>query len=218
MNDKIRDALIAMSSLVPVVGGTISFILDKYLPSEAEKKKEAFLLQLSEDIAQIKEEIDVRNLETPEFQAIFTRIMHAVIEEYRQEKIVAFRNITINLISNPNILNFNKADFYSRLVVMLIPDEIKMLYLFYLLDVKNELQELDDNPARRDIYSIAVKVWGCIDKEYFGALTTNCTRYYLIWSSKAQQKKSSRDGLFLSELGKGFVKYIFEPIEVRLNE
>ena len=37
--DLIRNSLIALTSTVPYIGGTISFLLDKYIPSEAKKEE-----------------------------------------------------------------------------------------------------------------------------------------------------------------------------------
>lgn len=50
MHDNIRNTLIALSSMIPTVGGTVSFILDKYIPSEVEKRKREYIIQLANDI------------------------------------------------------------------------------------------------------------------------------------------------------------------------
>ena len=51
--DLIRNGLIALTSSVPYVGGTLSFLLDKYIPSEAEKRKNAFIKNLETDLQEI---------------------------------------------------------------------------------------------------------------------------------------------------------------------
>ena len=42
-------------------------------------------------------------------------------------------------------------------------------------------------------------------------------RYRLILASKQTEKKTGREGLFLSDLGKEFLSYIFEPKEGTFN-
>lgn len=214
--DMIRDSLIALTAAIPFVGGTLSFLLDKYIPSEAERKRNDFIMTLANDLEEIKEKIDVSNLETPEFYSIFTKLLKASMEEYRDEKLTAFRNLTLNIVLEPH--NFNKIDFFTQLVISLVPDEIMILHIFYLLDVKGELKSFDKNKEKRDIYDIISRVYGINDYLYLQALMTDCQRYRLLLGSPQIQKKMGRSGLFLSDLGKEFLSYIFLPKEGGLNE
>lgn len=209
--DIIRNGFIALTAAVPYAGGTISFLLDKYIPSEAERKRNEFIRCLENDIEEIKEKIDIANLDTPEFYSIFTKLLKASMEEYRNEKIQAFRNLTLNIVLEPQ--KFNKIDFFTRLVISLVPDEIMILRVFYLLDVKGELKVYDNNPQKRDIYDIISKLYGVENDLYLRALITDCTRYRLILASNEINKKFGREGLFLSDLGKDFLSYIFLPKE-----
>ncbi len=214
VNDKLRNALVAISSMIPTVGGTISFLLDKYIPSESEIRKNVFLQQIANDLENLKEKIDINNIETPEFQSVFSKLLRASIEEHREEKIIAFRNITVNLLLEPNKLAFNKVEFYTRLVLLLIPDEIKILHTFFLLDIKKTLTSYDSSNKKRDIYKIIEEIWQTKDKEYVKALIIDCSRYMLISGSPEQAELHLRSGIFLTNLGEGFVNYIFKPIEV----
>ena len=216
MNDNLRNALVALSSLIPTVGGTISFLLDKYIPSESEIRKNLFLQQLANDLENLKEKIEINNIESPEFQSVFSKLLRASIEEHREEKIIAFRNITVNLLFDPNKLAFNKVEFYTRLVLLLIPDEIKLLHTFFLLDVRKTLVSYDQCDKKRDIYEIIEEIWKIKDKEYMQALITDCQRYMLISGSPEQARLHLRSGIFLTNLGEGCVNYIFDPIEVNL--
>lgn len=107
--DLIRNSLIALTSTVPYIGGTISFLLDKYIPSEAEKRRNEFIKKIEADLKEIEEKVDDFNLDTPEFYSIFTRLLKESMEEYRSEKITAFRNLTIHIVLEPQ--EFNKIDF-----------------------------------------------------------------------------------------------------------
>lgn len=213
--DLIRNGLIALTSTVPYVGGTLSFLLDKYIPSEAEKRKNAYIKNLEADLQEVKGKVNNFNLETPEFYSIFTKLLKASMEEYRNEKITAYRNLTLRIVLNPQ--EFNKIDFFAQLVISLVPDEILMLHVFYLLDVKGELQNFDTDKQKRDIYDILLRIYGIDDREYIFALIVDCQRYRLILASKAMQAKKRREGLFLSDLGREFLTYIFEPKEGELN-
>lgn len=89
-NDFIRNSLIALTGTVPYVGGSISFLLDKYIPSEAERKRNEFISKVSDDLEELREKVDAFNFETPEFYSIFTKLLRHAVEEYRDEKINAF--------------------------------------------------------------------------------------------------------------------------------
>lgn len=209
--DLIRNSLIALTSTVPYIGGTISFLLDKYIPSETEKRRNEFIKKLEADLKEIEEKVDDFNLDTPEFYSIFTRLLKESMEEYRSEKITAFRNLTIHIVLKPQ--EFNKIDFFAKLVISLVPDEIMILHIFYMLDVEGELKMLDGDIEKRDIYEIISKVYGIEDMEYMRALITDCQRYRLIIESQQMQKRMGRKGLFLSDLGREFLTYIFSPKE-----
>lgn len=208
--DVIRNGLIAVTAAIPYAGGTLSFLLDKYIPSEAERKRNEFINSLACDLEEIKEKLDVSNLDTPEFHSIFTRLLKASMEEYRNEKLNAFRNLVINTLLKP--VEFNKLDFFSQLVIALVPDEIMILRVFFLLDVKGELKELD-NTHNRDIYSIVSRLYDINDHLYIQALLIDCQRYRLILGSPEIEKRQGRKGLFLTDLGKDFLSYIFMPKE-----
>ena len=62
-----------------------------------------------------------------------------------------------------------------------------------------------------------MKIYGINDREYIKALIIDCQRYRLILASKEMQAKKGREGLFLSDLGKDFLTYIFEPKEGEFN-
>lgn len=214
-NDIIRNGLIALTAAVPYAGGTISFLLDKYIPSQAERKRSEFINSLANDLEEIKEKIDTANFDSPEFYSIFTKLLKASMEEYHDEKLNAFRNLILNILINP--FKFNKLDFFTRLVISLIPDEIMVLHVFFLLDVKGELKSYD-NVQKRDIYDIISKLYGIEDFIYVQALLIDCQRYRLILGNGETKRQYGREGLFLTDLGKDFLSYIFLPKEGTFNE
>ena len=213
--DTIRNIGIASVAAVPLVGGSLAFLLDKYIPEENKRRQNAFILKLSDDIETLKDRIDVKNMETPEFKAIFMKLLSESIFEHREEKIGSFRNILLNVLLEENLDHFDKAEFFARLVMDLVPDEIKILNVFYQLDVKN-IYMSEDQGGRRDIYPILMNLFNESNKEYIQALLTDCMRYNLISGSGWQTKKYGREGIFITELGTQFVQYVFEPSEVNI--
>lgn len=214
-NDIIRNGLIALTAAVPYAGGTISFLLDKYIPSQAERKRSDFINSLANDLEEIKEKIDIANFDSPEFYSIFTKLLKASMEEYRDEKLNAFRNLILNILTEP--FKFNKLDFFTKLVISLVPDEIMVLHVFFLLDVKGELKSYD-NAQKRSIFDIILKLYGIDDFLYIQALLIDCQRYRLILGNSETKQKYGREGLFLTDLGKDFLSYIFLPKEGTFNE
>ena len=213
--DVSRNAAIAGVAAVPYVGGSISFLLDKYIPSEAERRKNEFLQKLSDDIQELKEKVDMFDMESPAFHSVYLKLLKASMEEYRQEKINSFRNLALNSLLMPERLN--KIEFFTNLAIQLVPDEIRVLYVMYLLDVKRD-PLIEDQGEKRDIQAI-LKRYCHIDNEgYAAALMVDCMRYTLIAGSAALQKKEEREGVFLTDLGKEFASYIFEPEEVLSDE
>lgn len=213
--DIIRNSLIALVAAIPYAGGTLSFLLDKYIPSEAERKRNDFIQSLANDIEELKIKVNDINFETPEFYSIFTKLLRTSMEEYRDEKINAFRNLVLNVLLEPH--NFNKIDFFTQLVISLVPDEIMILHIFYLLDVKGELKEYDNSSEGRNVYNIIKRIFDIDDELYIQALLTDCQRYRLIAANSDTLQKTGRTGLFLSDLGKEFLSYIFLPKEDGLN-
>ena len=194
-NDVIRNSLIALTGAVPYVGGPVSFLLDKYIPSEADRRRNEFINQVSNDLEELKEKVDAFNFESPEFYSIFTKLLRHAVEEYRDEKINAFRNLTMNIVLEPE--KFDKIDFFTRLVIELVPDEIVILRTFYLLDVKNELKSFDTDPSKRDIYKIITDLYAVDDRLYIHALITDLARFRLILANNELKTKFPKNGMFL---------------------
>ena len=211
-DDAIRNALIGISAGVPVVGGPISFILDKYIPSEVERKRNKLLNQLNKDVEDLKDKIYVRNMYTPIFQSVFNSLLQASFTEYRHEKITAFRNIILQMLQTSDEIFLDQASFFSRLVILMIPDEIRILNIFYMLDIKRIYSDLDEG-KNRNIYKIISKLCCEYDQEYISALIVDLQRYALISGSRKQKKLYNRGGIFLTTLGEKFTDYIFNPIE-----
>lgn len=208
--DLTRNLIIAGTAIIPVVGGPLSFLLDKYLPSQLEQKRNLYLKQLSEEIDRLKEKIDIHNFETPEFQSIFMTLLRHAIAEYREEKIDAFKNLTLSVAMDPNC--FNKVDFYSRLVIIMIPDEIRIIKFTYALDADPEFQKLDNPAEDRKLAEIISNYWN-VEQDYITSLLMDCMRYGLLTGAKNMEKEKGRGGIFITSMGVDFLTYIGNPEE-----
>lgn len=200
----IRNLFIAGSSAIPMVGGTLSFLLDKYLPSVIEKRRSDFLKQLEKDFQNLPYEI-INSLESNEcFYSVFLKVLSQVTYEHKIEKIHAFRNILINstLITDAE---FNKVEYFVKLINSLSTDQIKILHLFYLRDYKKEIEFTDIN-------KFIDKHWK-VDPSYRWSLVTELIRDGLISSSIERQNKKGK-GIQLSKMGEEFINYIFSPISI----
>ena len=208
----IRNIIIAASAAVPIVGGPVAVILDKYLPSEFEKRKNHFITELSKDLENIKEKILPERLQTEEYLTYFIKILKYSMEEHRKEKIIAFRNILINeAISQSN--EFDETTMYIRLIDNLTVDQIRILHYIYQKKIVGHCNENVDI----NIYKDLKKLWPEVDHHYLLACVTELIRFFIISSSSEVMSNSKNEkGHALTNFGERFVKHIFSPI--KMNE
>ena len=214
----IRNLFIAGSSAIPVVGGTLSVLLDKYLPSAIEKRRTDFLKQLEIDFNKLPYEI-INSLESNEcFYSIFLKVLSQVTYEHKTEKINAFRNILINstLITD---IEFNEVEYFIKLINSLSIDQIKILHLFYLdlADIFADhfpytFSSFEKEIEFTDINKFIDKHWK-VDPSYRWSLVTELIRDGLISSSIERQHKKGK-GIQLSKMGEDFINYIFNPVSI----
>ena len=199
-----RNVVVAASSIIPGIGGVLSVFLDKYLPNTIEKRRDDFLLSLSNDLEQLPSAIVGKIAVSEEFHSLVLKVFRSIIQEEKEIKITSFRIILINAALSDN--NTNEQEYYIKLLTDLTTDQIKILHLFYLRDSKHEIEftniinYIDDN-------------WKKVDESYRFALTTELMRYGLI-SGAQKYHKEGPDGHYLSPFGERFISYIFQPCEV----
>lgn len=198
----IRNLFIASTGMMPVVGGGVSVLLDKYLPSTIEKRRKQFLNQLENDFQRLPNDI-IKNLENNEdFYSVLLKVLNVITCEHKVEKINAFRNILINstiIIDD----KFNEVDFFIKLINTLSIDQIRILHLFYLRDYKKTIEF-------KNVVDFIDENWE-IDKSYRWSLVTELIRDGLISSSQERQRTKG-DGHYLSAFGEDFICYIFNPV------
>lgn len=211
--DLVRNVLVAATGFVPIAGGTLSFLLDKYLPSAIEARKSSFLSKLEDDLEKIPKETIEQIYSNPDYTSIIIKIFRNALEDDRIEKINAFRNIFINATINKDV-SFSEQSFYVKLVTDLSIDQIRVLHLFYLRDYKKSISFGKGNSVNTYID----ENWKGVDESYRFALVTEIMRYGLVTGSQKAQRENNSEGHFLSPLGVRFIEYIFSPVETLTQE
>ncbi len=133
----IRNACIAVSAAIPVAGGSISVLLDKYLPNKIEERKQNILENIQKSLSRIDINILENKLDNEVFYTVFLKVLNKSISNHRSEKLMAFRNILLNDIIHEE-MSFDEVSFYMRLVDELTVDQIKILNLFYRTYIIND--------------------------------------------------------------------------------
>lgn len=199
-----RNLLVATTSLIPGVGGVLSFFIDKYLPNTIEKRRDDFLNKLSVDIEQLPDVTIEKMITDSHYHSMLLKVFRIIVQEDQEIKIEAFRNILINAAINDSP-NPCEEELYIRLATDLTSDHMKVLHCFYRRDYKNDLMFENINTYMK-------QHWTSVDDAYRFALVTELIRDGLITGSK-RSKTSGLNGHNLSTLGERFLEYIFSPNE-----
>lgn len=186
--DLARNMGIALTSGIPNVGGTLSFFLDKILPSEIEKKYEDFIESLSKEVLHLQIEISESIIRSDEFVSLFNRMIDLVVCEFSEKKKAIAKNILLSAMTSSD--RFNKHDYFEYLVRKLTVDEIRWLYFSDEFTRRNGLGP----------YSYLVKQNLQDGYQYISHITNKLIRYKLL------------DGNKISALGEQFIRYINNPI------
>lgn len=138
----IRNLTVAAVSAVPVVGGPMSVLLDKYVPDYLERKRVTILEDLSRElevILALHPEVDIKS---DEFMAIFVKCVRLALEETEREKVEAFRNIILNA-TLPHNESFSEVSYFIRLVQTLSSSELLILNAMVAEPESYEMQKPD---------------------------------------------------------------------------
>lgn len=197
----IRNIAIGAVGMIPVAGGPLSVLLDKYLPSTLQKRRDQFINDLASDIETLPEKAIQKLLVSDEYHSLLIKTCRIVLQEDKKEKIYCFRNILLNTAINEGS-NSNEIDFYFKLIQELSVDQVRILHLFYLKEYKKTLDF--DN-----INDYLSENWKDVDKDYRFALVTELMRYGIIKYSSDEESEHR-----LNSFGRRFINFIFSPIEL----
>jgi phosphate/sulfate permease len=126
MNEHTKNLIVGSISLVPIVGGAISLLIDKYVPSTIAQRRDALLQQFDKDIEIIKTQIQPQRLESEEYLTVLFKIFKNALEEHNQEKIQRFRGILQNSAICEN-LDHPEIELYIMLASDLTVSHMQIL-------------------------------------------------------------------------------------------
>lgn len=105
MRRKLSDhALIAAEvglNLVPVVGGALATLVDKYIPEKTEKAAEHTMALLAEKVAALGDRINGEVVNKEEFAELLQSSLQVCVRTSREEKLRAAANILANQLLQP---------------------------------------------------------------------------------------------------------------------
>ena len=188
--DIIRNSGVALVAGTPNVGGTLSFFLDKILPSQIGAQYDAFIMSLSEGVDNLQIQVSESTIRSDEFISLFNRMIDVALCEHSKTKHAIIRNILLSAISGSN--QFNHNDFFEHLISKLTADEIRWLYFTDEFTRKNDIGPYP--------YLVHQKIHG--EYQHIAHVTNKLIRYRLLQGSK------------LSKLGKQFIQFINTPNNV----
>ncbi len=202
--EHLRNLGVAAASAIPIVGGPLSVLLDKYLPSYVEERRKRLLAQLSADMEDLASRITLERLGSDEFISVFIKGFRLAMEEHLQEKRDAFRAIILNTALSAGSC-FDELTLFIRLVADLTVDQMRIVRLLRE-DWSSEL----DNAG---LYQAAQQLWPGIDEDYLVACVTELLRYNLVTFSDKQQRliQEKKRQHSLTALGERFVSYVTLP-------
>lgn len=197
--EHLRNISIAAASSIPVLGGPISVLLDKYIPSYVERRRNELMTQLAGDLTKLSKQMTSERLASDEFVAVFVKSFRQAMEEHLKEKLEAFRAIIINTALGESS-EFDEITLFIRLVSDLTLDQIRILRL-----LRN--QEFREN--EEGLFLAVQNVWHEIDSDYLMACVTELLRYNLATSNPKNREVQGSHAL--TGLGIRFIEYITLP-------
>ena len=198
----IRNVAVAALASVPIIGGSASVLMDKFLPDLYEKRKMETINQIIKDLEQVNEDVLNLRMSEDDYYPIVIKLIRRMVEENRQEKIIAFRNILLNRTLSKQLPN-DQVSFFIRIVDNLTVDQMILLKDIY--NIGEENLGFLRGKSFRDY--VAGKIMSD-DDEYIIACSAELMRYFII-KNRADGKESY---YFLTKFGKNFINYIFGPL------
>lgn len=187
-HDLIRNAAIGASAAIPIVGGPLSVLLDKLIPSNLERQYEELVNNLSREIEDLHYQIDGALVETPEFISLCAKVLNRILCEFQKEKVTAYRNMLFHALVGQHALNMD--DYFLQLTSVLSVDQFKFLCVMKALADQGH-----KTPGLSDVMKLAPN----IDRFYLTAEFTALLRYGLI------------DGKQISNLGIKYIEQVNSP-------
>jgi hypothetical protein len=95
-SDILATAFRAAVDAIPIVGGSLSTLVDQMIPDWKLKRLLTFVAELALDIESLQDKLDKDYIKTEEFGYIFEQTFRAVLQEHQNEKLQALKNVLLN--------------------------------------------------------------------------------------------------------------------------
>lgn len=113
-SEHIINGIKAILANFPVGSGIVSLMSD-YIPSQRELRLMEFIETIAKDFSKLQDEINENYLKSDEYGFIFEKCFKGAVENYQKEKILAFRAILVNSLTEFEITQTEK-EYYLNLV------------------------------------------------------------------------------------------------------
>jgi len=155
----------AVASAVPAVGGPLGSLINDFIPTEINKRRDGLLLKLEAGFKKLEEKINADRLAEPYFISIFLQAFKSAMASEEQEKIDCYKAIILNtaIIQEPNI---DEIKIMLKVTDNLTPLHMKLLKIF-----KDPEKFLIQNPDAKTRF-------GNVSMGGIGTLTSACLPGY----------------------------------------
>ena len=127
--DHIHNIATAGLSAIPFVGGSLSSLIDNYIPKRKEERFRKFLRDLAEDVERVKGDLDEQaneHVRTDEFAYLLEKSFRGAVESYHEDKGEAYRAILVNSLL-PNAPDEDHKLYFVSLLDAFTPLHIRIL-------------------------------------------------------------------------------------------
>lgn len=132
----------ALAGLLPATG-MVATLVDEFIPSEVNKRRDSLLLKLERDFEELPERVK-EVLEKPFFISIFMQSFRSAMATEKEEKIDAYRAIILNTAIEENP-DEDEIEVMVKITDSLTPLHIKLIKIF-----EDPPRYLAENPEAKE--------------------------------------------------------------------
>lgn len=195
------------------VGSGIASLMSDYIPSQRELRLMEFTETIAKDLSELQNEIDENYLKSDEYAFIFEKCFKGAVENYQKEKILAFRAILVNSLTEFEITQ-TKKEYYLNLVDKLSLLHIQILSFLAYPKKYLELNEMEESIVSGGFSTFFPKVIPNADLEIiklafkdlnsYGFTTTSESIFNTMTASSGWNLLGDR----VSKNGRNFIRFI----------
>jgi hypothetical protein len=212
-------AIRAAVDAIPIVGGSLSTLIEQMIPEWRFKRLLTFVAELSVDIEACKDRIRLDYLSKEQFGFLFEQTFRAVLENYQVEKLEALRNILVNSMVSSDV-NQEMKEYMLGLVGRL--GSLHMRFVSLLEDPPDYYRshEVEDNSSQLVGGSIMQELRKCFmtmtddtiravwnDLYNYALVNTEARNLGAMISARGSRALEGR----LTEFGRIFVRFVRSP-------